>query len=545
MAKPSKFEPPANDPYNLLSYVVAFEDDASVRDVTRRYAKAFNAKTHKHRVDSIGNHVNWWNKVLRFYEKPFLEDRDQLEISELTAKTAAEPMPRNIQDFKDHPVYALERHLRRNEVVFPKRVIGQVSLGKSGSKNQVLEPVYRRSDVHTLRSADRWYRLGRDIKPGEQPLKRVTSRRPQMGRLNDEEDDSISETPLYAYYQTQVYQPPPVVGGRIPKNMYGNLDVYVPSMVPLGGVHIAHPDARQAAKILAIDYADAVTGFSFKGRHGTAILQGVVVATEYREALEEVLNGLEGEKLQAELDRKSAETLQAWKHLMLKMRIAERVKGYVVEGERDADEPETNENVEDPEEFGGGFIPEPEQEANSSAAVMDWIGPSQGGPSGPTGRDMSLSTTETDMLGGGFIPEESADQVSSPQQSSNITRLQRNSSALPRYDLVVTSKFEPAGQAAPIQSFMGKHSGLLPDRTKEDLGHITPQIAPQNSEAAILRSTTTIPSSAHPRIVVQAADSRSPTPGITSQETHSDEEASLLSQDPEDDDAIPEWLMSD
>lgn len=545
MAKPSKFEPPANDPYNLLSYVVAFEDDASVRDVTRRYAKAFNAKTHKHRVDSIGNHVNWWNKVLRFYEKPFLEDRDQLEISELTAKTAAEPMPRNIQDFKDHPVYALERHLRRNEVVFPKRVIGQVSLGKSGSKNQVLEPVYRRSDVHTLRSADRWYRLGRDIKPGEQPLKRVTSRRPQMGRLSDEEDDSISETPLYAYYQTQVYQPPPVVGGRIPKNMYGNLDVYVPSMVPPGGVHIAHPDARQAAKILAIDYADAVTGFSFKGRHGTAILQGVVVATEYREALEEVLNGLEGEKLQAELDRKSAETLQAWKHLMLKLRIAERVKGYVVEGERDADEPETNGNVEDPEEFGGGFIPEPEQEANSSAAVMDWIGPPQGGPSGPTGRDMSLSTTETDMLGGGFIPEESADQVSSPQQSSNITRLQRNSSVLPRYDLVVSSKFEPAGQAAPIQSFLGKDSGLLRDRTKEDLGHITPQIAPQNSEAAIPRSTTTIPSSAHPQIAVQAADSRSPTPGITSQETHSDEEASLLSQDPEDDDAIPEWLMSD
>lgn len=380
MAKPSKFEPPANDSYNLLSYVVAFEDDASVRDVTRRYAKAFNAKTHKHRVESVGNHANWWKRVLRFYEKPFLEDRDQLEISELTSKTAAEPMPRNIQDFKDHPVYALERHLRRHEVVFPKRIIGQVSLGKSASKNQVLEPVYRRSDVHALRSADRWYRLGRDIKTGEQPLKRVTSRKPQMGRLSDEEDNSVSDTPLYAYYQTQVYQPPPVVGGRIPKNIYGNLDVYVPSMVPPGGVHIAHPDARQAAKILAIDYADAVTGFSFKGRHGTAILQGIVVATEYREALEEVLNCLEGEKLQAELDRKSAETLQAWKHLLLKLRIAERVKGYAVEGEREADEPGRIGNLkesEDPEESGGGFIPESEQEMNSPASVMDWIGPSR------------------------------------------------------------------------------------------------------------------------------------------------------------------------
>ncbi|GLB21119.1 hypothetical protein AtubIFM61612_011076 [Aspergillus tubingensis] len=551
MAKPSKFEPPANDPYNLLSYVVAFEDDASVRDVTRRYAKAFNAKTHKLRIECVGNHVNWWNRVLRFYEKPFLEDRDQLEISELTSKTAAEPMPRNIQDFKDHPVYALERHLRRHEVVFPKRIIGQVSLGKSASKNQVLEPVYRRSDVHALRSADRWYRLGRDIKTGEQPLKRVTSRKPQMGRLSNEDDNSVSDTPLYAYYQTQVYQPPPVVGGRIPKNIYGNLDVYVPSMVPPGGVHIAHPDARQAAKILAIDYADAVTGFSFKGRHGTAIMQGIVVATEYREALEEVLNCLEGEKLQAELDRKSAETLQAWKHLLLKLRIAERVKGYAVEGEREADELGRIGNVkesEDPEESGGGFIPESEQEMNSPASVMDWIGPSRdetSGPTGTTGRDMSLSATETDMLGGGFIPEASVDQVSSPQPNSNVTELQRNRSVLPQYDLVVTPKLESAGQTAPIQDFMSKESGLLSDRTKEDLGHITPHIAPQNSEAAIIRSTTAISGTTHPQIAVQADDSRSPTPSITSQETHSDEETSLLSQDPEDDDAIPEWLMSD
>ncbi|OJJ69657.1 hypothetical protein ASPBRDRAFT_46016 [Aspergillus brasiliensis CBS 101740] len=550
MAKPSKLEPPANDPYNLLSYVVAFEDDASVRDVTRRYAKAFNAKTYKLRVESVGNHVNWWNKVLRFYEKPFLEDRDQVEISELTSKTAAEPMPRNIQDFKDHPVYALERHLRRNEVVFPKRVIGQVSLGKSGSKNQVLEPVYRRSDVHALRSADRWYRLGRDIKTGEQPLKRVTSRKPQVASFDDEEDASVSETPLYAYYQTQVYKPPPVVGGRIPKNVYGNLDVYVPSMVPAGGVHIAHPDALRAAKILAIDYADAVTGFSFKGRHGTAILQGVVIADEYREALEEVLNCLEGEKLQADLERRTAETLQAWKHLLLKLRIAERVKGYAVEGELDADESETIGNVEnsgDPEDFGGGFIPESEQGTDSQAAVVDWNGFSQGKTLGYTGRDITLSSATADTVphSGGFIPEASANQVTSPQPTSNVTRLQRNHLAHPQYDLVVTPKLESTGQTALIQGLTGENSGLLPDRTKEDLGHFTPQAAPQHSEPTIIKSTTTNLDSRHPQIAEPAADSRSPTPGITSQETRSDEETSLLSQDPEDDDAIPEWLMSD
>ncbi|KAF7171119.1 hypothetical protein CNMCM6106_005606 [Aspergillus hiratsukae] len=148
IAKPSKFEPPFSDPSNCMTYVVAFEEEASARDVTRRYVKAFNAKTRKMRVESTKDGERWWARTMSFYEKPFLEDRDEVEISELTAKTAAEPMPRNVQDFKDHPIYAIERQLRRNEVIFPKRVIGQVGLGKSGSKDQVLVPVYRRSDVH-------------------------------------------------------------------------------------------------------------------------------------------------------------------------------------------------------------------------------------------------------------------------------------------------------------------------------------------------------------------------------------------------------------
>jgi xeroderma pigmentosum group C-complementing protein len=152
LAKPSKFEPPASDPYNNMSYVVAFEDDASARDVTRRYTKAFNAKTRKSRVEITRNGEKWWNDALMAYEKPFLEDRDEAEISELTSKSAAEPMPRNIQDFKDHPVYALERHLRRNEVIFPKRVIGHVGLSKTTSKSDNLETVYRRSDVHLVRT---------------------------------------------------------------------------------------------------------------------------------------------------------------------------------------------------------------------------------------------------------------------------------------------------------------------------------------------------------------------------------------------------------
>jgi xeroderma pigmentosum group C-complementing protein len=71
-------------------------------------------------------------------------------------------MPRNIQDFKNHPYYALERHLRHNEVLHPKQEVGRVNIGTSVIAKY--ETVYRRRDVHVVRSADKWFRLGRDVK---------------------------------------------------------------------------------------------------------------------------------------------------------------------------------------------------------------------------------------------------------------------------------------------------------------------------------------------------------------------------------------------
>lgn len=146
-----------------MTYVIAFEDDGSARDVTRRYTKAYNAKTRRDRVEVTKGGERWWRRVIGMYRRSHELDRDQVEDAELAAKEAAEPMPKNVQDFKDHPYYALERHLRRHEVIHPKREVGKVNSGRAGSTNAV-EPIYRRRDVHQLKSADKWYRLGREIK---------------------------------------------------------------------------------------------------------------------------------------------------------------------------------------------------------------------------------------------------------------------------------------------------------------------------------------------------------------------------------------------
>lgn len=163
VSKPSSLEPPASDTQNSLTYVLAFESDGSARDVTRRYAKAFNAKTRRGRLEVVQGGEMWWRRVMKMYARTYDLPRDQIEDSELVAREAAEPMPKNVLDFKNHPYYALERHLKRGEVIYPKREVGKVATGRSGG-NQILEPVFRRRNVHVVKSGDSWYRLGREVK---------------------------------------------------------------------------------------------------------------------------------------------------------------------------------------------------------------------------------------------------------------------------------------------------------------------------------------------------------------------------------------------
>lgn len=73
IAKNSKFEPPAADSANDMSYVVAFADDGTVRDVTIRYTKAYNAKTRKARVESTKGGQQWWRKTMRIYKRKYKE----------------------------------------------------------------------------------------------------------------------------------------------------------------------------------------------------------------------------------------------------------------------------------------------------------------------------------------------------------------------------------------------------------------------------------------------------------------------------------------
>ncbi|KAJ4989762.1 DNA repair protein rhp41 [Stagonosporopsis vannaccii] len=427
---PEKLEPPFSHTQNSLTYAIAFEDDYTAHDVTRRYAKAYNAKTLKFRVESTPRGPQWWTRATKYFARPTPLHRDMTEETLLARKAAAEGIPKNVQDFKNHPVYVLERHLKHNEVIHPPDVVGKVNVGSS--MNPRMEPIYRRKNVHTVRSADKWYRMGRDVLPGEQPLKHAKPKKGRLPSIGPDErlEDQGEEVgaALYAEFQTEIYVPPPVVRGRVPRNVYGNLDLYVPSMCPPGGVHIRHKLASKAARILQVDYADAVTGFNFKGRHGTAIIQGVVVAQEYGDAVYATIEGMEYMQEQAEIDARRAESLRLWRRFYLGLRIAQRVNAIEIDGQRgdvidvqasiiyeeqrrQADEmaggflPEDTAYVEPPRppkpniDFGGGFIPDDadNDEENEHDANVE---PVEGGgflPPTPSHNNENNSETSFDL----------------------------------------------------------------------------------------------------------------------------------------------------
>jgi hypothetical protein len=181
-------------------------------------------------------------------------------------------------------------------------------------------------------------------------------------------------------------------------------------MVPAGGVHIPHPETSRAARLLGVDYADAVTGFAFKGRHGTAIITGAVVAESCRDAVEEVIRALETEKEEEEETRRVLESLRMWKRFLAGLRIRERIQGYEIEGERNiADETIRDDERGTHDENGGGFFQNNPETSHSKRVSDDDPGQPQASYDEDRSGGFVLDNIGNDENGGGFVPNDAED----------------------------------------------------------------------------------------------------------------------------------------
>lgn len=339
----------------VFAYLIAFSSDGTAKDVTTRYlpkhqwpgkTKGLRMPVEKIPIHNKRGKVkrweewDWFKSVLRPYARAHIKRQPWDEIEDegdLVPRKPEKPKDMDedggketLQGYKNSAEYVLERHLRREEALkLGSKIVRYFTTGKG--ENTKEEAVYRRRDIVSCKTVESWHKEGRAVKEGEQPLKMVPMRAVTVTRKREIEEREREEggkvkQGLYAKSQTDWIIPDPIQDGKIPRNAFGNIDVYVPTMIPKGAVHIPLKGTARVCKKLGVDFAEACTGFEFGKQRAVPVLTGVVVAAENEELVIDAWEADEVEKARKERDKREALVLGMWKKFFVGMRIVERMK---------------------------------------------------------------------------------------------------------------------------------------------------------------------------------------------------------------------------
>ncbi|EFQ34711.1 Rad4 transglutaminase-like domain-containing protein [Colletotrichum graminicola] len=398
----------------VMAYVVGFSSDGTAKDVTVRYlrkqlwpGRTKGSRMSPEKVPIYNRHgkvkrydqFDWFKSAMKGFakggQKHPLTEEDEVEDS--TDLTPAQPEKKEVKEgsetlayYKQSKEFCLERHLKREEALLPTAVPVKTFKNKGKGVDVSDEPVFSRKDVVNVKSAETWHKQGRAPKPGERPLKRVpyraatTNRRREIAEAEAVSGEKVLQG-LYSFDQTEWIIPPPIKDGVIPKNEYGNIDLFAEHMCPEGAAHVPFRGAVKVCKRLKIDYAEAVVDFEFGNRMAVPVIQGVVIAEEYHDQVMEEIRKDEAERARKEDEKRRKEALRVWSKFLKGLRIVERIRqdyGHVddsvpvfqkgtakaIKDTHEEEEGEETHRVDAEamqmrdEEMAGGFFPEGHEE---------------------------------------------------------------------------------------------------------------------------------------------------------------------------------------
>ncbi|TVY89022.1 DNA repair protein rhp42 [Lachnellula willkommii] len=437
-----KFLPPTKSEKakHITSYVIGHSPDGTAKDVTTRYLKGrmWPGRTKGNRlpIEKIPIHdrrgkikhyeqYDWFKTVMSGYVRGS-QKCPRTEIDDHEEATALKPVKRekkvveegkeSLQYYKTSSEFVLERHLKREEALVPTATHAKMFTVKAKGDKSTEEKVFLRKDVVACKSMETWHKEGRAPIPGEEPLKRVpyraatTNRRRELAEAEHASGAKVLQG-LYSRAQTDWIIPPPIENGIIPKNSFGNIDLYVDSMLPEGAVHIPYRGTMKICKRLGIDYAEAVTGFEFGHRMAVPIITGVVVAEEHYDTMMAEFEKDEVERVRKEDEKRRKLVVNTWRKYLMGLRIVERMReeyGNDDGGDEvDALNPWTNKKKEKKadeeteaqrrimeerdEDNAGGFFPEGHEEEEPDSHRSSGFFP--------------VHDDDDDDAGGGFIVE--------------------------------------------------------------------------------------------------------------------------------------------
>ena len=416
----------------VFAYVIAYSSDGTAKDVTTRYLKKHiwpgRTKGVRLPIEKVPVHnrrgkikyyedYDWFKTVMSGYKRTYkmrtvaddLEEAKELKPVK-SEKKEPKPSEDTLQGYKNSAEFVLERHLRREEALRPEaKPVKTFTTGKGDNAKE--EPVFRREDVEICRTGESWHKEGRAIKAGEVPMKMVPIRAVTLTRKREVEEAERDtgeklKQGLYSWDQTDWIIPPPIENGVIPKNAYGNIDCFVPTMVPQGAVHIPLRRTMNICKRLGIDYAEAVTGFEFGNKRAVPVITGVVVAEAHEHAVIDQWEKEEEERRIKEEGKREKVALATWRKWLMGLRIIQRVRE---EYGQDADahmkeemNPFTNQNKKKK-----GSRADPDSQFKQRDDTDSHAHEDMGGG----------FLAEDDFEGGGFIPEGHDEEKLSHQQT--------------------------------------------------------------------------------------------------------------------------------
>ncbi|KAJ3530254.1 hypothetical protein NM208_g9406 [Fusarium decemcellulare] len=389
----------------IMAYIIGYSQDGTAKDVTVRYLKrnmlpgrTKGVRMMPEKVPVYNRHgkvkrydqFDWFKTAISGYrrgtQKYPITEVD--EVEDATDLRPAKPEKKEVKEgqetlqyYKQSKEFVLERHLKREEALKPgaKPVKTFKNKGKGGKVEE--EDIFLRADVLNVKSAETWHKQGRAPTAGELPLKRVPYRAATLNRRREimEAEAATGQKVLqglYSYEQTVWIIPPPIKDGVIPKNEYGNIDLFAEHMCPQGAVHVPYRGAMRVCKRVQIDYAEAVVDFEFGHRMAVPVIQGVVIAQENYDMVMEELEKDEAERVRKEDEKRRKAALAQWRRFLMGMRIAERIRQEYGEIDdhisvfghaRDAPNVKKQSQSHD-EDMAGGFLPEGyEEEAEAEA----------------------------------------------------------------------------------------------------------------------------------------------------------------------------------
>jgi xeroderma pigmentosum group C-complementing protein len=280
---------------------------------------------------------DWFHTLMLVYNRPDAKRTPADDLEDATDLKAFKPGKQektvekeSLQGYKQSADFVLEQHLRREEALLPgAQPVKTFTAGKGDKAKD--HPVYLRSDIAVCKTVESWHKEGRAIRMGEQPLKYVPMRAVTLVRKREIEDAQREtgeklKQGLYSEAQTEWIIPPPIQNGVIPRNAFGNMDVYVPTMVPEGAVHLPLKGTAKICRKLEIDYAEACTGFEFGKQRAVPILTGVVVARENERLVKDAWRVQREEERRKEDTKRTATALHWWRKMLLGLRVLERMR---------------------------------------------------------------------------------------------------------------------------------------------------------------------------------------------------------------------------